>query len=86
MKTFLPPRLDTFKNLNPTLLAAHIQTTRGCNNACEFCIVPNKKLRFVNREQVLELIKIIKKTKKRPLIYFKDDNIFSNPHLCQKSL
>ena len=83
LEDFFTPVSGYFKKLRPTLLAAHIQTTRGCKNACEFCVVPNKKLRFVNREQVIELIKIIKKTKKRPLIYFKDDNIFSSPHYAK---
>jgi radical SAM superfamily enzyme YgiQ (UPF0313 family) len=80
---FFTPVFESFKRLYPVLLINSIQTTRGCKNVCEFCAVPNRKLRFVKHEQVVALVKVLQTKIKRPHIYFKDDNIFSDPQYAK---
>lgn len=79
LEDFFSPVFDYFLTLPPLSLQAGIQTTRGCKNACEYCVISNRPLRCVKPEQVVALVSRVKSAISNPLIYFKDDNIFSQP-------
>jgi radical SAM superfamily enzyme YgiQ (UPF0313 family) len=77
---FFTPAFDYFMRLPPLeLFSAGIQTTRGCKYHCEFCAHPFVKYRNVKLHQVLDLIRRVKPIARYFPVYFRDDNVYSNP-------
>ncbi len=64
--------------------------SRGCKYNCEFCSQPPGGLRFIEIEQVIELLKRVKEAARGPLfglrrpLVFRDDNIFSSPGYAKR--
>jgi len=80
LSDFFSRAFPYFLQLPPkTLLESGLMTSRGCKYHCDFCGRPSDKLRMVDLEQVLALVRRIKEQYKKPYITFWDNNIFSNP-------
>jgi radical SAM superfamily enzyme YgiQ (UPF0313 family) len=81
---------EYFLTIDPkTLYRTGVLLSRGCKYRCEFCVPPFGAPRFVRLEQALALIERIVKNSPRPfgskpVIAFRDDNIFSNPVYAKK--
>jgi len=89
LEDFFTPVYDYFLNLDPRVLnLAGIHIARGCKYHCDFCARISQWLRFVQIEQVIGIIKKIKKAKRsffirRPAIIFRCDNIYSSPEYAK---
>lgn len=76
---------DYFLKIDPRILyRTGVLLSRGCKYRCEFCVPPQGKVRFIKLEQAITLITRIRNGVKlpfgiKPLIRFRDDNIFSDP-------
>lgn len=93
LEDFFSPVYDYFLNIPPRILQnALIPISRGCKYHCEFCAPPAAVPRNIKIEQVIELIKRVKQHRPlsflhklfRPMIFFADDNIFSNPRYSKR--
>jgi len=89
LKDFFTPVYDYFLNLEPRLLSlAGVHIARGCKYRCDFCSRISSWLRFVKVEQVIGIIKRIKKAKagfftRRPTVIFRCDNVYSGPEYAK---
>ncbi|MBU4331958.1 radical SAM protein [Patescibacteria group bacterium] len=90
LEDFFTPVYDYFLHLDPRLLSlAGVHIARGCKYHCDFCARISTWLRFTKTEQVIEIIKRIKKAKRaffirRPMVIFRCDNIYSSPDYAKK--
>jgi radical SAM superfamily enzyme YgiQ (UPF0313 family) len=82
MKHIPPYRRDLFKN-GTTFSLAQAQTSRGCPYDCSFCsahLFSGRKYRFRPVENVIAEIKALKEK----VIFFLDDNIFTNSNYSRE--
>ena len=89
---FFSPVYEYFLNLDPRILRRTlIPVSRGCKYHCDFCARIQSKPRYIKTEQLIPIIKRIKKKSYIPFfdnlfplkITFSDDNIFSNPQFAK---
>lgn len=77
---FFSPVHEYFLRLKPRqIFFSGIQTTRGCKYHCEFCASSVASYRTIQQEQVLSLVNKVKSWARIVPLYFKDDNIYSDP-------
>jgi len=89
LEDFFTPVYDYFLHMDPRVLRlAGVHIARGCKYHCDFCVRISQWLRFIKLEQVVELIKRIKKAKRsffnRPQVIFRCDNIYSSPRYAKE--
>ncbi|MFH0827127.1 MAG: radical SAM protein [Candidatus Omnitrophota bacterium] len=90
LEDFFTPVYDYFLHMDPRVLSlAGVHIARGCKYRCDFCVRISQWLRFIKVEQVVELIKRIKKAKRnffihRPQVIFRCDNIYSSPRYAKE--
>jgi len=87
MEKVVMPRYDLLKM--DAYKTIPVQISRGCPHNCAFCAstkVYGTKYRHKNVEQIVDEIKYIKTLKKRPHIYFTDDNMLVNKEFSKKLL
>lgn len=93
LEDFFSQVYDYILNLDPRILRRTlIPISRGCKYLCEFCAHVPTNPRYIKTEQLIEIIKRMKQRSVLPiirnfnrplLIYFPDDNIFSNPRYAK---
>lgn len=80
LEDFFSPVNEYYLRLNPRILKrTGITISRGCKYHCDFCARPFGGPRYIAIEQVIGIVKRIKKVSRVPFIEFSENNIFSDP-------